>query len=1098
VTDRALDERAPGSTHLTDADLAEIAAAATTLQERLAGAVEARRERGDVGARAARLEAWRDAVVRDDDESFARRLARAGRDLTDVAQLLGPVRLRDPGSLPSWLDTLRQALATASREDRSQAECRFCEPGDPLPFEQLAAPFVLTGRERLQARLGAIDAGVISAQAMSELERLLLGRLTSLSSRALYLAFAAHRAANTSPLGRLLARAAEVPPSRLYDSFIERMARAGGLADLFRQYPVLARLMSQATERWVDATAEFVERLERDRDELGRTFGGADELGPVDTVEPGLSDPHRGGRMVAGVTFSSRVKVVYKPKDLGTEGAYNRLLGWFNAHEAPLPFRVLTLVARPGYGWVEWVEQEACRDADEVGRYYERAGMLLCLVYALAGTDFHRDNLIASGEHPVLIDAESLMHPRPSMEGRKVGLMQVAHDELVTGVLGTGLLPSWQVDDGAGGKPASDVSGLHTADEDELIVDAPRWDGINSDGMALGFGPARIPLPKSQPLLPGEPVRLEDHTAELLEGFERFYRYLLERRAAILEPGSPLHELGCQRVRFLYRNTRIYGSLHHELCDPTYLRDGADRSIRLERLAPTAEQSIRDDAERPLDWWKVFEAERDSMEQLDVPFFTARADSVDLEVAPGAELSRCLREPSAELVMSRIGALGPEDLERQLGFIAGSLHSSTARHGADGPAPGRPAPRRVSDGAAPGSLTELAHEIAAEVAARAIRAEGGVTWIAPQYLPRLERYQLQPVGYDLHSGACGMALFLAAVERTTGGAGYRDLILDALQPLREALADEGQTLGRVLGTGGATGLGSVVYALTSIGRLIDEPTLLNDAAAAAALLTDDRIDGASVDVFEGVAGEALALLALYEAAPEAAVLEQAKRCGRRLLATQSDGAGDGAAWITFQDRRLTGFSHGAAGIAYALLRLARATGDAAFAAAAERAIEYEDRFFDPDADNWRDLREETQPAYKANWCHGAPGIGLARLGGLPILDNGHIRRDVEAAIRTTLRMDQEGPDHLCCGNLGRVDLLLVARRHLDRPDLVDAARSRADRVARRARDAGGFSLHTSLSHRVHMPGFFMGTSGIGYQLLRVEQPEVLSSVLLWE
>ena len=200
-----------------------------------------------------------------------------------------------------------------------------------------------------------------------------------------------------------------------------------------------------------------------------------------------------------------------------------------------------------------------------------------------------------------------------------------------------------------------------------------------------------------------------------------------------------------------------------------------------------------------------------------------------------------------------------------------------------------------------------------------------------------------------------MALFLAAVENTTGGAGYRELILDALRPLRDALDGDRDTLAGVLGAGGATGIGSVVYALTSISLLIGEPNLLSDAAAAAALLTQDRIGSAPVDVFEGLAGEVLGLLALHDAAPDAAVLERATACGRRLLATQSDGGGYGAAWITFKDRRLTGFSHGAAGIAYALLRLAAATGDPAFAAAAERAIEYENRLFDRDADNWRDL-----------------------------------------------------------------------------------------------------------------------------------------------
>jgi type 2 lantibiotic biosynthesis protein LanM len=1085
-------------THLSDADLAEIAARATTLPERLAGAVQVERGRPHEGDGAGRIDAWREAVAGGDDEIFARRLARDGRALGDAARLLGPVRLRDRDSLPSWLGTLQLALATASREDGTRTEYPFCDPVEPMPFEELAVPFVLAGRDRLAKRLGPLDPDVLSARAMSQFERLLLGRLTSLSTRTMYAAFAAHRAGKMTSLGRLLARAAEVPPARLYHAFIEQMRGAGGLAGLFREYPVLARLMSQATDRWIEATAEFVERLERDRGDLERTFGDANELGPVVSVEPGLSDPHRGCRMVAGVAFSSGVKIVYKPKDLGTERAYNRLLEWFNGHDVPLGFRVLTLVPRAGYGWVEWVDHEACGDANEVVRFYERAGMLLCLVYALAGTDCHRDNLIAEGEHLVLIDAESLMHPRPSLEGRQTGLRQAANDELVTGVLGTGLLPSWQVNDDAGGKQVFDISGLNTAHEKELIVDAPRWDRINSDAMAPAFGPARIPLPKSQPLLPGEPVRLENHADQLLAGFERFYRYLLERRAELLDAGSPLHEFAHQRVRFVYRNTRVYGSLHYELCDPAYLRDGADRSIRLERLARTVYKPTGGNAAQAPDWWKLFEAERDAMEELDVPLFAARADSLTLEVAPGTELSGCLREPSAELVMSRIRALGPNDLERQLGFIAGSLHSSTARHTTPDTAPSRPARRRVTDAATPQSLTELAYEIAVEVAARAIRAEGGVTWIAPQYLPRVERYQLQPVGYDLHSGACGMALFLAAVENTSGGAGYRELILDALRPLRDALDGDRDTLAGVLGAGGATGIGSVVYALTSISLLIGEPNLLSDAAAAAALLTRDRIDSALVDVFEGLAGEILGLLAIHDAAPDAALLERATACGRRLLATQSNGADGRAAWITFGDRQLTGFSHGAAGIAYALLQLAAATGDPAFAAAAEHAIAYEDRLFDRDADNWRDLREETQPAYKVGWCHGAPGIGLARLGGLPVLDNGRVHRDVEAAIRTTLRMNQEGPDHLCCGNLGCADLLLVAGRRLDRPDLVDAAGVRVDRVARRARAAGGFSLHTTLSRRVHMPGFFMGTSGIGYQLLRVEHPEVLPSVLLWE
>lgn len=56
-------------------------------------------------------------------------------------------------------------------------------------------------------------------------------------------------------------------------------------------------------------------------------------------------------------------------------------------------------------------------------------------------------------------------------------------------------------------------------------------------------------------------------------------------------------------------------------------------------------------------------------------------------------------------------------------------------------------------------------------------------WIAPQYLIQAERYQLQPMGYDLFSGTCGVGLFLAAVEKVTGSADYRELAQGAVQPL---------------------------------------------------------------------------------------------------------------------------------------------------------------------------------------------------------------------------------------------------------------------------------------------------------------------------
>lgn len=141
------------------------------------------------------------------------------------------------------------------------------------------------------------------------------------------------------------------------------------------------------------------------------------------------------------------------------------------------------------------------------------------LVYALAGTDCHRENLIAAGEHPVLIDTESLMHHPVRRDVDSAGARDIAIDQLVNGVLGTGMLPNWQVNERPGAL-ATDISALYTPDTDELTDEAARWQAINADGMRLARIAVAIPTPKSQPTLGDRPVRLEDFAGHLLSGFE--------------------------------------------------------------------------------------------------------------------------------------------------------------------------------------------------------------------------------------------------------------------------------------------------------------------------------------------------------------------------------------------------------------------------------------------------------------------------------------------------------------------------------------------------------------------------------------------------
>src|SRR5262249_34180908 len=138
------------------------------------------------------------------------------------------------------------------------------------------------------------------------------------------------------------------------------------------------------------------------------------------------------------------------------------------------------------------------------------------------------------------------------------------------------------------------------------------------------------------------------------------------------------------------------------------------------------------------------------------------------------------------------------------------------------------------------------------------------------------------------AGACGIALFLATVERVTGDAGYRALVEGAVQPLRSALAARDARVARWLVLGAGVGMGGIVYALTRVGQLLDSSAFVEDARTAARPITGERIAAdASFDVVAGAAGAILGLIALYEASGDEAALAVAGACGEHLLATRT-------------------------------------------------------------------------------------------------------------------------------------------------------------------------------------------------------------------
>ena len=1079
-------------------DLREISGQASTLAERVCDASILDNCHINETLANSKIEQWCKVVAQGDCKKFEKRLAWDNLNFNKIRHILGSTPTVTEKELPKWTKTLNQCLKasetiTLDILDTGIKENHLFNSQQPIPFEESFIPFIYTARERLLFHAGS-KYHLLSKIAHSNLERYLLGWLSCVCSQSLELEFSIFRSSKSSTLARRLQKSTNHNSTKYYKSFVKDLL-SGGWLIFFREYPVLARLVATMVDFWVDTTKEFLCNLDADWSEIQSTFQPDTELGEVESIETNLSDRHHNGRSVMAITFTSGLKLIYKPKCLEIEQAYISMLAWLNKKGAPLSFKIFKILSRSKYGWVEFVDTLPCKDREEAIRYFQRSGILLCLMYFLDATDLHYENIIACGEDPVLIDLETIMHPRVR-ENKTINDSNLfaANHQIFNSVLRTGFLPLWNI---GSANQAYDVSGLGGVEQQKTSFSVQQFLNINTDMMKLDYIDKKTKNRNNSPFLNKSPLLFKDYHREIIDGFQKMYHFLIKKRRELLEKDSPLKKLDHQTVRFVFRQTSDYNLILATGLQPKYLRNGVDRSIHLDILSKAMLFS-----ETKPSFWSLLDEEKLALEQMDIPLFTANSDSCNFTINSNKTLNKYFNKPSFDFVLSRLNALNIEDLKQQISLINGSLYARTSLD---------PHHFSLSDNfehilskvipLTKEAMVQQAVKLAIALKKKAVCLDdGSVTWIAPQYLDRVQRLQVKPMGYRLYDGSCGVALFLAALAKVTGVTEFHDLALNALQPLRQDL-QRGTlaNVSKIFYVGESNGFGSIIYGLVRASYFLDESVILEDSEQIAALITSDMIAADNqFDIISGSAGTILGLLALHNICANSGALEKAIACGYHLLGNRVISNSGYRTWLTIDRKPLTGFSHGAAGIAYALLRLYQVTDEAVFLEAAQEAIAYERSVFIPEEGNWPDFRESSikeRPICMCSWCHGAPGIGLARVAGLDILDTPEIRQDIEAAIHTTKQHKLLGIDHICCGNLGRTEFLFTTGRKLSQPQLIETAMEQAAQVVARAKQKGGFAYDSILNFH---PGFFQGASGIGYELLRLAYPNQLPSVLLWE
>jgi type 2 lantibiotic biosynthesis protein LanM len=403
---------------------------------------------------------------------------------------------------------------------------------------------------------------------------------------------------------------------------------------------------------------------------------------------------------------------------------------------------------------------------------------------------------------------------------------------------------------------------------------------------------------------------------------------------------------------------------------------------------------------------------------------------------------------------------------------------------------------------------DAAFRIGAKLARDAVWFEDRCNWLSDSLEPIGGTWSVvhRALGPDFYAGTSGIALFLATLFDMTGEKHFRNAAKGAIRQATSRLGD----VSIFARPGLYSGLTGIVHALDRVGELIGEDAYADEAVEIASRLDSDDLNAQGLDLMTGSAGAILGLLSIYERRREDALLALAIRHGERLLAVARKGA-RGWSWDTLpgQTRQdLTGLSHGAAGIGCALLELHRVTGDATFREAALEAFNYERQCFSREHRNWPDFRSFGPPGqapsapltYSVAWCHGATGIGFARLRAFQVLGSETLRDEAATAVRTTTEMLVQskraplGDASLCHGLCGNAELLSYASTVFAEP--------RNPLVEELALLTIERYLNADAPYPCGVPGggetpsLMLGLAGIGYFYLRLHDARRVPSVLI--